>query len=109
VCPENSNKAGERTGAQVLRRAAFRGDLSTLCNNLKGVCGRVGAGLFSQITEIRQGTGLKLSQGRLSLDIRKTFSERVVMHWKQAAQGCDGITTPGGVQEPRRCGTEGHG
>ena len=26
----------------------------------------------------------------------------------QAAQGGDGVTIPGGVQEPCRCGTEGH-
>jgi len=27
----------------------------------------------------------------------------------QAAQGGGGVTVPGGVQEPWRCGTEGHG
>jgi len=28
---------------------------------------------------------------------------------EQSAQGDSGVTTPGGVQEPQRCGTEGWG
>jgi len=30
----------------------LRGDLITFCNDLKGSCGKVGIGLFSQVTAI---------------------------------------------------------
>jgi len=41
------------------------------------------------------------------LDIwKKSYSQK---EWReQAAQGGDGVTIPGGVQEPWRCGTEGN-
>ena len=44
----------------------------------------------------------------LWLGIRKEFSEGVVMQW-HSCPGSGGVTVPGGIKEPWRCGTEGHG
>lgn len=52
--------------------------------------------------------GAELSCFSWKLDIRKTFSKRAVMHWL-SCPGSGEVIIRGGVQELRRCGTEGSG
>ncbi|PKU47403.1 hypothetical protein llap_2305 [Limosa lapponica baueri] len=68
-----------------LEKKRLQGDLRAAFQYLKGAYRKDGEGLFMRESSHRtRGNGFKLKEGRLGLDIRKTFfTLRVVRHWKR--------------------------
>jgi len=64
-------------------RTGGGGETLSLYNYLKGGCCQVTVGVFCQVTRDRtRGNGLRLHQGKFSLDIRKNFfTKMVTKHW----------------------------
>ena len=88
MCPEKSNEAVRglelKSGGERLREVGFlsvekrrlREDHLTLSNSVTRGYVEVEMVLFSHGTSARtRGNGLKLHEGRLGLDVKKTFSQ----------------------------------
>ena len=97
-------RAAEGTG---IVQSAEEGDLIALYNSLKGGCGEVGVGLFSQIRVI--GMASSCARGGSGWILRKISSPRAVKYWNKLPRENGGDTVLGGLQETWRCSAEGHG
>ena len=81
-------------GLCSLEKRKLQGDLIAACQCPKGIYRKEGDRLFSRVCGDRaRGNGLKLKEGRFSLDIRKmSFIVRLVRHWhrltKEANENC---------------------
>jgi len=79
------------------------GDPIDLCNSLKGRCGKVEFGLFSQVTVIGQeGTVSSCVRGGSGWILGTIYS---LKEWSNIGMGSGRVIIPGGVQETCRSGT----
>jgi len=82
-----------------LEKGKPQGDLTAAFQYLKGDYKLEGNQLFTQIDSHRtRGNGIKLKQGRFTLDVRRKFFRERDEVLEQAAQRCSGHPIPGGVQ-----------